>query len=111
MYKQQHKGQRAHGWKAKLGRWGSVMLLTTLASFCFAADEPVDVNSASAEEIAKAMRGVGRVIAQRVVDYRDSNGAFLTIDDLIEIRGIGQKTVERNRDQIVAVVEESRSSR
>ena len=38
------------------------------------------------------------VKAQAIIDYRESNGEFLTVDELTEVKGIGEKTLEKNRD-------------
>ncbi|TVO72445.1 ComEA family DNA-binding protein [Sedimenticola selenatireducens] len=66
---------------------------------CFAAQ--VNVNAASAEEIAAELRGVGDSKAAAIVAYRTKNGAFKTADELAMVKGIGQKTVEANRDNIL----------
>lgn len=64
------------------------------------ADEPVDLNTATAEELAEALNGVGESRAQAIVEYRESNGPFTHIDELVNVRGIGMATVDRNRDRI-----------
>lgn len=55
-----------------------------------AASGTVNVNSASAEEIALLPR-VGLKLAQRVVEYRKANGPFKKIEDLMEVKGVGEK--------------------
>lgn len=65
----------------------------------FAADK-VDINHASAVEIAEALNGVGAAKAEAIVAYREQHGAFKSADQLAEVRGIGLKTVEKNRDRI-----------
>lgn len=62
---------------------------------------PVNVNSANAEQIAEALNGIGMARAQAIVAYRDSNGMFTSADDLVAVKGIGQATLERNRDDIL----------
>ena len=49
---------------------------------------PININRATARQL-DALDGVGPVIAQRIVDYRKTNGSFLTIDDLQKVSGIG----------------------
>lgn len=61
---------------------------------------PVDINTADAATIAKELQGIGLSKAQDIVAYRDKNGAFKSADDLRKIKGIGAKTLERNRANI-----------
>ncbi|MDF7680355.1 helix-hairpin-helix domain-containing protein [Enterobacteriaceae bacterium ESL0689] len=56
----------------------------------------VSINSASAEELAQALNGVGMKKAQAIVSYREENGPFKTIDDLRQVPGMGNSLVERN---------------
>lgn len=56
----------------------------------------VSINSASAEDIARVMNGVGLKKAQAIVSYREEYGPFKTIDDLKQVPGIGSSLVERN---------------
>ncbi|KKD01432.1 MULTISPECIES: ComEA family DNA-binding protein [Photobacterium] len=60
----------------------------------------ININSANAEELDKLLLGVGPDKAQNIIDYREQNGAFATIDDLSKVKGIGASTVEKNRDRI-----------
>ena len=60
----------------------------------------IDINSADAAAIAAALDGVGLVKAQEIVAYREMFGAFKTIDELMEVKGIGPGTLDRNRDRI-----------
>lgn len=62
--------------------------------------EQIDINSADAAAIAAALDGVGLVKAQEIVAYREMFGAFKTVDELMEVKGIGPGTLERNRDRI-----------
>lgn len=57
----------------------------------------VSINSASAEEL-QTLKGVGVTKANAIVDYRTQNGKFKSIDDLVNVTGIGPKLVESNRD-------------
>jgi len=56
----------------------------------------VSINSASAEDLAHAMNGVGLKKAQAIVAYRDEYGPFKTLDDLKQVPGIGSSLIERN---------------
>ncbi|HIF19583.1 MAG TPA: helix-hairpin-helix domain-containing protein, partial [Gammaproteobacteria bacterium] len=62
--------------------------------------EPVDINKASAKEIAAALEGIGDKKAAAVVIYRENNGHFKSIDELRNIKGIGYYTIEKNKDNI-----------
>ena len=56
----------------------------------------VSINSASAEDLARAMNGVGLKKAQAIVSYREEYGPFKTVDDLKQVPGMGSSLVERN---------------
>ena len=80
-------------------------LLTLLATLLLAATawaaEPVNVNSASAEEISQNLKGIGLSKAQSIVAYREANGSFMHADELVNVKGIGIKTVDQNRGLIL----------
>jgi len=80
-------------------------LLTLLATALFSiwawAQQPVNVNSASAEEIAEALKGIGMSKAAAIVTYRDENGPFKHVDELVNVKGIGIRTVDINREYIL----------
>ena len=63
--------------------------------------QQVDINSASAAEIAASLKGVGLKTAQAIVAYRDANGAFQSLDALTMVKGVGGKTVKKNKQRIV----------
>ena len=56
----------------------------------------VSINTASAEDLARVMNGVGMKNAQAIVSYRQEYGPFKTLDDLKQVPGIGSALVERN---------------
>lgn len=64
-----------------------------------AAAGPVHLNSATVEQL-DALPGVGPVTAQKIVDYRQSHGAFGSVDDLDDIPGIGPARIEQLRDLV-----------
>jgi len=80
-------------------------LITLLATGLFTmwawAAQPVNVNSASAEEIAEALKGVGMSKAEAIVSYRSEHGQFKHIDELVNVKGIGIRTVDINREYIL----------
>lgn len=77
----------------------SVVFACALASPAVAADA-IDINTATAEEFAAAMSGVGFRKAEAIVADREMNGPFTSIDDLVRVRGIGDRTVEANRERL-----------
>ncbi len=79
------------------------LLVAILAATPFAFAEALDINSASASMLADSITGIGDKKAQAIVQYRDSHGPFASVDDLASVKGIGLKTVEKNRDKLTAV--------
>ena len=75
-----------------------------LSSLTFAAEPaaPIDVNTASVEVLAEAIDGVGVKRARAIVEYREQHGAFASVDELAQVRGVSAGIVERNRDRITA---------
>lgn len=61
---------------------------------------PVNVNTADAQTIAASLDGVGMSKAEAIVAYRKAHGPFKNVDDLGKVKGIGAKTLSRNRDAI-----------
>ncbi len=61
---------------------------------------PVDINTASAEEIARNLDGIGLKKAKEIVKYRTANGPFKAKKDLAKVQGIGTATVEKNMKNI-----------
>lgn len=53
----------------------------------------ININSATADELSQ-LSGIGPTIAQRIVDYREENGDFETIYDLLDVSGIGKETMK-----------------
>ena len=71
----------------------------TLSSIATAA--PVNINSASAEQIAEALSGIGMSKAQAIVDYREAYGRFSSADEIVFVRGIGDSTYDTNKEDIL----------
>jgi competence protein ComEA len=62
---------------------------------------PVNINTASATQIAEALNGIGLSKAQAIVDYRESYGLFTAADEIVFVRGIGDSTFENNKGDIL----------
>ncbi len=60
----------------------------------------VNINTADAEALAEGIVGVGPEIADRIVQWREENGPFSSVDDLAEVKGIGEATIEKNRENL-----------
>jgi len=60
----------------------------------------ININTASAEELA-TLEGIGDVIAQGIVEHRTANGPFATIEDIKNVKGIGDAKFEKIKEQIV----------
>ena len=78
-----------------------VLILAAFFSVAAWAAQAVNVNTASAEEIAEALKGVGMSKAKAIVAYREENGSFIHADELVNVKGIGLRTVDRNRGMIL----------
>ncbi|MDP4091268.1 MAG: helix-hairpin-helix domain-containing protein [Bacillota bacterium] len=59
----------------------------------------ININTADENELEK-IPGVGPVMAQRIIDYRNKNGDFQAIEDMKNISGVGEKTFEKMKDKI-----------
>jgi competence protein ComEA len=81
------------------GTWGLAALLAVLLPVVALAG-PVNVNTADAATLARELEGIGLAKAQAIVAHRDKHGPFRSVDDLGRVKGIGRKTLDRNRDAI-----------
>lgn len=55
--------------------------------------EMIDLNRATAEDLM-TLPGIGEVLAERILEYRDVSGGFVNVEQLLEVSGIGEKTLE-----------------
>lgn len=81
-------------------------LMLAAASVSFAG--PVNVNTADAETISAELKGVGISKAIAIVEYRKANGPFRSVEDLALVKGIGERTVEINRANILIAANNSK---
>ena len=74
------------------------LLVACMPLWAFAG--PVDINTADAETISNELDGVGLTKAQAIVEYRKKHGPFKSPEDLSLVKGIGERTVALNKDNI-----------
>ena len=74
----------------------SFTMLLLVASFGVLA-APVDINTADAKTLSTALIGIGAAKAEAIVAYREANGPFKQLDELLKVKGVGEKTLEKNR--------------
>jgi competence protein ComEA len=74
----------------------SLALVSTFAL----AGSPVNVNSADAAQLADSLDGIGEAKAKAIVAYRTEHGPFKSADELVNVKGIGLRTIEKNREYI-----------
>ena len=82
----------------RLTRIITLLTFILVSGLAFAA--PVNVNTADASSIASTLDGVGVIKAKAIVEYRNQHGKFSSLEDLLQVKGIGTKTLDRNRDRI-----------
>src|SRR2546422_4533714 len=64
-----------------------------------APSERLNINTAGVDELV-ALPGIGKAYAERIVEYRQKNGPFKKVEDILNVRGIGEKTFERINDRL-----------
>ncbi|MDX1590030.1 MAG: ComEA family DNA-binding protein [Oleiphilaceae bacterium] len=74
-------------------------LSTTMATQALAEAPLVNINEADAETLAD-LDGIGPAKARAIIEFRETQGRFVTVDHLEEVSGIGLTTVENNRDRL-----------
>ena len=60
----------------------------------------VNINTADAETLQQDLVGIGQVKAKAIIDYREANGPFTSVDELLEVKGIGASIFEKNRAKL-----------
>jgi competence protein ComEA len=58
---------------------------------------PVNINTADAATLARELKGIGAAKAQAIVEFRQKNGAFRSVDELSLVKGVGQRLIDQNR--------------
>lgn len=88
------------------------LVLSGLPTLVLAADKPmtehqlaaatvatINLNTATVQEL-KGLPGIGKVTAERIVEYRETHGKFSSVDGLLKVKGIGKKSLAKFRDLI-----------
>lgn len=74
----------------------SILLLVSSSVFAGV----ININTADAYTLAKELNGVGKTRATAIIDYRTEHGPFKSIDELTVVKGIGNRTLEKNRSKL-----------
>lgn len=75
------------------------LILSLAAGFAYAG--PVNINTATADSLAVNIKGVGKKKAEAIIAYRQANGPFKKVEDIIKVKGIGQRLLEKNRQNLL----------
>lgn len=79
------------------------LTLAMLVSVPAFADGKIDINTARAEQLA-AVKGIGPKLSKAIVSYRDEHGAFKSVDELMQVHGIGEKSLSHIRGSLMVGV-------
>lgn len=60
----------------------------------------INLNTADAETLRRGLAGIGEAKAQAIIAHRDANGAFSSVDEVLEVNGIGKTLLDRNLDKL-----------
>lgn len=60
----------------------------------------LNLNTADAEALRQGLAGIGQAKAEAIIAHREANGAFTSVDELLEVKGIGKALLERNRERL-----------
>ena len=78
-----------------------VLFVLSMVPVALADDgEKININAATVEELVNLKR-IGPKYAERIVQYRDANGPFVKVEDIMMVKGIGPKTLEVNKDMLI----------
>ena len=78
-----------------------LIILGIVLSATLASAAPININTADAATLAANIKGVGAKKAQAIIQYRKANGPFKRVDDIVKVKGIGSKLLEKNRADLL----------
>ncbi|MGV6809821.1 MAG: ComEA family DNA-binding protein [bacterium] len=85
----------------RLSRYFQDFMAVSLLLFSVSAHaELININLADAATLDHYLLGIGEKKAQRMIEYREEQGAFASIEEIMEVKGIGEKTFEKNRHRL-----------
>jgi len=100
--------------KAILLFWSLTLLAFPLSSFAEEVEqkemEKVDINTADMDTLADKLYGVGPVKAEAIVKYREEHGPFKAVIELTQVHGIGEGTLEKNKDILTVSVPQNKAT-
>ncbi|HOO89930.1 MAG TPA: ComEA family DNA-binding protein [Syntrophales bacterium] len=76
-----------------------ILLMSMVAVVMSEEGKKININTATVEELVTLQR-IGPKYAERIVQYREANGPFVEVEDIMKVQGIGPKTVEANKDMM-----------
>jgi len=77
----------------------SIVMAMLLSSGLAFSSEKVNINTASSEQL-QSIKGFGKATAKSIIEYREENGSFLTVADLVNVKGIGSKKLDKLSEQL-----------
>ena len=77
----------------------ALMLIVGFSGIGIAGDGKVDLNASTAKELQQ-LPGIGKGLAKRIVEYRSANGPFKSVEELMQVRGIGKKTFAKMQERL-----------
>lgn len=72
-----------------------ILLFSLVTGFAYAQEAAININTADAATLA-SLNGIGQSKAEAIVAYREANGPFSVTADLANVKGIGERTIEKN---------------
>jgi len=88
-----------YGKMLKKGFISIVMAILLSSGLAFAADK-INVNTANSEQL-QSISGFGPATAEAIIEYREMNGSFHSVADLVNVKGIGSKKLEKLAEQLM----------
>jgi competence protein ComEA len=75
------------------------IVLFSFSSLLYAAQ--VNINTADADTLSNELSGIGQSKAEAIVAYRDQHGPYKQLEDLVNVKGIGLSTIEKNKSKMI----------